>query len=160
MSIIKGTLSSRLVHAAGIGNAYNIKRHIDIAAEHKVISHDEAHQLKKDYEKLYLGKPLTKQKVKDLLNRLKDKRIKISGTYLHTIAANPEKTITRTARILHAEENQKIREDNIAREAELQQKGAAVLLHASPHTTQQRGIAGQHAGAPIGRTLDGSKKAA
>ena len=116
---IKGALAKKIIQKTGLGHAYDVKRHIDIAAEKKFISRDEAHHLKKEYDLLYRGKPVPKHEVKELLEKLKDKRIKISGTYLRTTAANTGKVISRAEHVLHAEEHERIIADNRAREEEL-----------------------------------------
>jgi hypothetical protein len=179
MSTIKGALAARIVKVAGIGNRYDIKRHIDIAVEKKLISHEDATHLKQDYEKLYLGKPLQKEKIKNLMTRLKDKDLNIPGTHLRTLAANAQQTIERETRKFHAQEHEKSIEENRAHQTDIQsseneqdkkkkeeeekkkkdKEAAQALLHAPINISQQR-IARQHEGqTPIGKTLSGKKAA-
>ena len=176
--LIKGVLAKKIIQKTGLGHAYDVKRHIDMAAEKKFISHDEAHHLKKEYDRLYQGKPVPKHEVKELLEKLKDKRIKIAGTYLRTTAANTEKVISRAEHVLHAEEHERIMADNRSREEELQK-----LAHQKDETDEEKkkreeeekraakkeqtalmqggksGHGTPHQGTPIGKTLGGKKAA-
>jgi|GEM_PF-6794149 len=118
--LIKGALSKKIIQKTGLGHAYSVKRHIEMAAEKKLISHDEARTLKKEYDRLNLGKPIPKHEVKELLTKLQDKRLNIPGTYLRTIAANPEKVISRAEHLVHAEERDRIIAQNKQQNLELE----------------------------------------
>lgn len=131
--LIKGALAKKIIQRTGLGHAYDIKRHIDMAAEKKVISHDEARHLKKEYDRLYQGKSLPKHEVKELLDKLKDKNIKISGSYLRTTAANTQKVIDTSARLVHAEEREHIVADYNMRNEELEK-----LAHDKNETEEEK----------------------
>ncbi|MDP2630280.1 MAG: hypothetical protein Q8P56_02635 [Candidatus Uhrbacteria bacterium] len=177
--LIKGQLAQKIIQRTGLGhNKYNIKRHIDMAAEKKVISHDEAKHLKNEYERLYLGKPIPEHEVKELLNKLKDKKLNIPGTYLRTTASNAQKVIDISERLVHVEERQHIMEDNMARNEELEkiahdkeeneedkkkreeeekrahQKGQFTVMKGG-----RSGSAPHHDGAPLPHIMDGKKAA-
>lgn len=176
--LIKGQLAQKIIQRTGLGhNKYNVKRHIDMAAEKKVISHDEAKHLKQEYERLYLGKPIPEHEVKALLTRLKDKKINIQGTYLRTTASNPQKVIDISERLVHAEERQHIQEDNKARNEEFEkiapdketdeERRAREKKEKRDALKSQMGVvhggrtdsAPQHEGTPISRWIGGKKAA-
>ena len=149
-----------------------------MAAEKNILTHDEAKHLKQEYERLYLGKPIPEHEVKELLTKLKDKRLNVSGTYLRTTASNAQKVIDISERLTHVEERQRILEDNKARNEELEK-----IAHDKDETDEEKkkreqeekkaaqkgqftvikggrsGSVPHHDGTPISHTL-GDKKAA
>lgn len=99
--IIKGALAQKIIQRTGLGHNPG---HIREQIRHANANKETRKKLEQRYEQLRLGKPIIKGDLKKFLAVVADKKVvDLHGTYLHTIAHNPEKVITWAQHTVKAE---------------------------------------------------------
>ncbi len=88
--IIKGQLAQKIVQHSGIAHHQSLIRS---KIRQHAASHHEGEHLIHQYEKLVHGRPMEKHEVKELLDKLRDRKFKITGDYLKTVWHDSEKLI-------------------------------------------------------------------
>lgn len=120
-------MAQKIVQRTGLGKQPSAIR------DHIRRAHVDDHTKKKllhDYDRLLQGKPIVKHDLKEFLHTLGDKNVMTlpSGTYLYTIAHNPENVLKHAERQERVERHERIveqqheRDTDLAKERELKQK--------------------------------------
>lgn len=129
MSTIKDkSVIENIIKHTGLGkNPLRIRDHIRRFAKDET----EKNRLLKDYDRLLQEKPTTKHELRVFLKELGDKRkFHITGTYLHTVAHNPEDVMKHAERTIRAERHkeaahqriQQREQDTLLREKEREER--------------------------------------
>ena len=116
--LIKGTLAQKIIKRPGLGKTPTaIRDHIKQA---NVDEHTKK-KLLDQYERLRLGKPIVKHDLKEFLHTIGDKKVMTlpGGTYVYTIAHNPEKVLKYAEREERVERHERIMEQQHERDVEL-----------------------------------------
>lgn len=115
--MIKGRLAQKIVQRTGLGHHPG---HIRDKIRHANIDDHTRHKILHEYDKLILGKPMEKHEVEKLLDTLGNKKIvNITGTYIHTIAHNPEKVIHWAKNTVKTEDHERVQEQMHVEEEQL-----------------------------------------
>lgn len=120
--VIKGTMAQKIVQRTGLG------KHPSAIRDHIRRANVDDHTKKKllqNYGRLLQGKPIVKHDLKEFLHTLGDKNVMTlpSGTYLYTIAHNPENVLKHAERQERVERHERIVEQQHERDAELAEQG-------------------------------------
>lgn len=106
--LIKGALAQKIIQRTGLG--HNVS-HTRSQILHSGLDKEEKHKLLKSYDRLIGNRTMEKHEVKELLSKLSDKKIiNITGTYLHTIAHNPERVVSWAKHTVKAEDHERQQE--------------------------------------------------